>query len=215
MKLLNQIAFFVLLAAKCCCSASNNNNVRRTAAELNSNQYGCHRELEAIIGNPSAEDPEDCTANACGVVTFSCSESWEMNGLTMVQYSISGLTPGTHALHVHQYMIGGDSSTEEGEEDTSCTSTGGHWNPEAMNHGGNLNAQRHIGDLGNILADETGVAEGSLLAYAPLKGNLGIRDKSVVVHAGTDDLGTGGDDGSRAVGNAGARPGCGNIKQTN
>lgn len=72
-----------------------------------------------------------------------------------------------------------------------------------------------IGDLGNILADEDGVAEGSLLAYAPLKGDLGIRGKSVVVHAGTDDLGTGGDDASRAVGNAGARPGCGNIQQTN
>ena len=71
--------------------------------------------------------------------------------------------------------------------------------------------QRHIGDLGNILADESGLAEGTLLAYVPLSGNLGIAGRAVVVHAGTDDLGTGGDDGSRGVGNAGARPGCGNI----
>lgn len=72
--------------------------------------------------------------------------------------------------------------------------------------------QRHIGDLGNILVDETGAASGTLLAYVPLWGEYGIRGRAVVVHAGTDDLGLGGDDGSRAVGNAGARPGCGTIK---
>lgn len=87
----------------------------------------------------------------------------------------------------------------------------GHWNPENNNHGGNLNAQRHIGDLGNILADDEGNAKGTLLAKVPLKGGLGINGRSVVVHAGEDDLGTGGDDGSRAVGNAGARPACGTI----
>ena len=170
-------------------------------------RYGCNLELETRIANPEAEDPEDCSANACGLVTFKCSDDWELNGLTEIFYSIRGLTPGQHALHVHQFLVGTDG------EDT-CTSTGGHWNPEAKNHGGNLNEQRHIGDLGNILADESGLAEGTLLAYVPLRGELGVRGKSVVVHAGTDDLGTGGDDGSRAVGNAGARPGCGNIQKS-
>ena len=73
--------------------------------------------------------------------------------------------------------------------------------------------QRHIGDLGNILADEDGAASGTLLAYVPLWGEYGIRGRAVVVHEGTDDLGLGGDDGSRAVGNAGARPGCGTIRK--
>ena len=66
--------------------------------------------------------------------------------------------------------------------------------------------------MGNILADDNGVATGTLLANVPLGGEYGIRGRSVVVHAGQDDLGLGGDDGSRAVGNAGARPGCGNIR---
>ena len=79
------------------------------------------------------------------------------------------------------------------------------------NHGGNLDEQRHLGDLGNILVDSKGVAVGTLLAKVPLVGSLGIEGRAVVVHAGTDDLGLGGNSSSRAVGNAGARPGCGNI----
>lgn len=177
----------------------------RKLNQLSYNQYGCNRKLKAVVRDPSASNPNHCDSNTCGVVNFACSESWESNGLTEITYSISGLTPGKHALHVHQFRVGTDG-------ENTCTSTGGHFNPEAMNHGGNLNAQRHIGDLGNILADESGLAEGTLLAYVPLKGELGVRGKAVVVHAGTDDLGTGGDDGSRAVGNAGARPGCGNIR---
>lgn len=173
---------------------------------LYSNGYGCGRMLQAALSNPVAYDPDDCSSNVCGSVTFICSDSWAVNGLTEITYSITGLTPGKHALHVHEFPVGA------GGEEYTCTTTGGHWNPEAMNHGGNLDAQRHIGDLGNILADEDGVAEGTLLAYVPLRGSLGIVGRAVVVHEGTDDLGTGGDDGSRSVGNAGARPGCGTIR---
>ena len=143
-------------------------------------------------------DPSD-TSGVSGTVTFRCPTDFKSE-LTEITYSITGLPPGKHALHVHQEPVGED-----------CASTLGHWNPENNNHGSNLDAQRHIGDLGNILADEEGKAEGTLLAKAPLRGDLGIKGRSVVVHAGVDDLGTGGDDGSRAVGNAGARPACGTI----
>ncbi|CAB9511826.1 dismutase [Seminavis robusta] len=162
-------------------------------------RYGCDRVLSAQLFDPSSNR---CGQSACGSVTFRCPSEW--SGFTEISYSIRGLTPGKHALHVHQFAVGTGG-------DSSCLSTGGHWNPQHNNHGGNLNAQRHIGDLGNILADDSGLAEGTLLAYVPLRGNLGINGKAVVVHAGTDDLGTGGDDGSRSVGNAGARPGCGTI----
>lgn len=164
---------------------------------------GCKRKLKATMRNPL--DPEDCDENVCGTVVFACPDTWRKSGLTEVTYSMTGLTPGLHALHVHEFPVG------KGDENT-CGSTGGHWNPKKNDHGGNLDAQRHIGDLGNILADGDGVAEGVLLARVPLRGRLGIRNRAVVVHAGTDDLGLGGDTGSRAVGNAGARPGCGTIK---
>lgn len=93
--------------------------------------YGCGRVLEAVISNPVASDPDDCESNACGVVSFRCAPTYHKNGLTEIAYRITGLAPGKHALHVHQYNVGKDG-------ENTCTSTGGHWNPEGMNHGGNL-----------------------------------------------------------------------------
>ena len=39
-----------------------------------------------------------------------------------------------------------------------------------------------------------------------------VLGKAIVVHAGEDDLGLGGDDGSLATGNAGGRMACGVIR---
>lgn len=52
----------------------------------------------------------------------------------------------------------------------------------------------HIGDLGNILADDQG-RDGCVEG-------VGIEGLAVVVYAGADDLGLGGNVGARAVGNA-------------
>ena len=43
---------------------------------------------------------------------------------------------------------------------------------------------------------------------ARLLGAVNIRGKAIVVHAGEDDLGLGGDQGSISTGNAGSRLGC-------
>lgn len=156
---------------------------------------------KSFFYSASIEDPSNpgvCDeTTVCGTVAFSEPTEFKSD-LTLVTYKITGLTPGLHGLHIHENPV-----------ETDCLSTLGHWNPKNQNHGSNLDAQRHLGDLGNILADDSGIATGELLANVPLDGGL---DKlAVVVHAGTDDLGLGGDAGSRAVGNAGSRPGCGNI----
>ena len=44
-----------------------------------------------------------------------------------------------------------------------------------------------------------------------LNGPLSILGRSIVIHAGEDDLGRGGNVGSMTTGNAGARLGCGVI----
>jgi Cu-Zn family superoxide dismutase len=153
--------------------------------------------LVAYLNNPNATD--DCVKNPCGNVTFARTKS----GFEMINYTITGLPPGKHGLHVHMNPI------PLGAAD--CLTAGGHWNPTGVDHGGNLFEQRHIGDLGNILADATGFAQGTLHADTPFQGNRGILGRSVVVHAGEDDLGLGGNPTSRTVGNAGARPACGTI----
>lgn len=81
----------------------------------------CERILEARIRSP---DSVKCKDGACGTVTFQCAHR---SSLTEITYDLTGLTPGRHALHVHENPVDGD-----------CLSTGGHWNPTGENHGGNL-----------------------------------------------------------------------------
>ena len=84
-----------------------------------------------------------------GLVTFTRTDS----GILVVA-DVEGLTPGKHGFHVHEY---GDLSNPDG------TSTGGHFNPENMEHGGPNSPQRHVGDLGNIVAGPDGKAHLELL----------------------------------------------------
>lgn len=68
---------------------------------------------------------------------------------------------------------------------------------------------RHVGDLGNIVADSEGAVVSQLSDHlATLLGEIDITGKAIVIHQGADDLGQGGDSGSLATGNAGSRAGC-------
>ncbi|KAH9246995.1 hypothetical protein BASA81_015426 [Batrachochytrium salamandrivorans] len=90
-----------------------------------------------------------------------------------------------------------------------CASCGGHFNPFGKNHGSPQDAERHAGDLGNIVAGEDGVARVDLVdANIPLFGPGTIVGRSLVVHDGEDDLGRGGHPDSLKTGNAGGRAAC-------
>lgn len=79
---------------------------------------------------------------------------------------IEGLTNGLHAFHVHDF----------GDLRKSCYSSGGHFNPFQTKHGSPIDSNRHVGDLGNIFADESGVAKvditDSLMSLKPGKSNI-------------------------------------------
>ena len=81
-----------------------------------------------------------------------------------------------------------------------------------MVHGGPGKAIRHHGDLGNLEAGEDGKAvlnlsDDKIMLYGPNS----IVGRSMVCHAGIDDLGEGGDEESTKTGNAGSRLACGVI----
>ena len=81
-----------------------------------------------------------------------------------------------------------------------------------VKHGAPDAAERHVGDLGNIIADRNGVAEVRILdSLLTLYGDASVIGRAVVVHAGEDDLGRGVDEGSMTTGNAGGRVACGII----
>jgi Cu-Zn family superoxide dismutase len=124
-----------------------------------------------------------------GIVTFT-----EKGRVMEVSGEITGLTPGEHAFHVHEY---GDCSSADG------MSAGGHFNPDKKPHGGPQDAERHVGDLGNLTADENGKAivkiEDKELGFF---GPHSIIGRSLIVHAKADDL------KSQPAGNAGGRVAC-------
>lgn len=107
---------------------------------------------------------------------------------------VRGLTPGKHGFHIHEF---GDLRADDGK------SAGGHFNPKGHKHGGPQDKESHAGDLGNIKANSQGIAKVDKLAKGlPLHFAIG---RSIVVHAGADDL------ESQPSGDAGARVAVGVI----
>ncbi|MBO6795069.1 MAG: superoxide dismutase family protein [Balneolaceae bacterium] len=127
-------------------------------------------------------------SDVTGMVHFEKTESG-----VLVKAEINGLTGTKHGFHIHQF---GDCTADDG------TSAGGHFNPNENMHAGPEAMDRHMGDLGNITA-ENGTA---LLEYVDDTINLEqIIGRGVIVHGGEDDL------ESQPSGAAGPRIGCGVI----
>ncbi|TMS35286.1 hypothetical protein L596_002721 [Steinernema carpocapsae] len=126
-------------------------------------------------------------------------------GPTTIKGEISNLTPGLHGFHVHQY----------GDSTNGCISAGPHFNPFGKTHGGPKDETRHVGDLGNVEANAGGIAKFEIVdSLIQLSGEHSVIGRSLVVHAGQDDLGRGEGDKkeeSLKTGNAGARSACGVI----
>jgi Cu-Zn family superoxide dismutase len=79
-------------------------------------------------------------------------------------------------------------------------------------HGSPNETERHVGDLGNIEVDSSGVANINFTdSLISLRGPHNIIGRALVVHNNTDDLGKGDNEDSRKTGNAGARIACGVI----
>jgi Cu-Zn family superoxide dismutase len=97
-----------------------------------------------------------------------------------VEGEITGLTPGKHGFHVHEF---GDITSPDG------TSAGGHFNPTGEPHAGPDADKRHAGDFGNIEADASGKAKISFLdKKISFEGPNNILGRGLVVHAKPDDL---------------------------
>lgn len=115
--------------------------------------------------------------------------------------NVSKLTPGIHAVHIHEK---GDCSAAD------ASSAGGHWNPTSHKHGQWGHGEFHMGDIGNLNADQEGNAR---LLFKTDKWCLGCVDeskniigRSLVIHADKDDF------KAQPTGNAGGRVGCVEIK---
>ena len=150
-----------------------------------------------------------CDKNINGYVKFS-----EDSGYTKIKVKLSGVKPGYHGFHIH----------EAGDIRDNCNGACKHYNPFGVSHGGQNSIVRHVGDLGNILADRKGDVRMTFHDHlVKLSGPCSIIGRSVVIHEDPDDEGLGGldkngnvidqrkHDESLKTGNAGKRIACGVI----
>ena len=122
------------------------------------------------------------------------------NTATLIKGTITGLEPGKHGFHIHEF----------GDMSQGCKSMGAHYNPDRVDHG-DLN-EGHVGDLENVVANDQGVAKFSIQAKrVDLIGERSVIGRGLVIHSDEDDLGKGGDAESLKTGNAGDRLACGVI----
>jgi Cu-Zn family superoxide dismutase len=124
----------------------------------------------------------------------------QKNGIVTFKAKLRGLTPGVHAIHIHEKS---DCSAADG------SSAGGHWNPTFKKHGKWGVEEYHKGDIGNFTADENGngtitlsTDEWCIDCGDQTKDVLG---KGLIVHEGSDDFVT------QPTGNSGGRVACSAI----
>lgn len=118
-----------------------------------------------------------------------------------IRIYLQGLKPNRkHGFHVHEY----------GDMTDKCESMCAHFNPYNERHGGPDSKHRHVGDLGNVLADAYGCAKYEFVdTQIQLRGaKRNILGRGLIVHEDEDDLGEGDNEASKKNGNAGKRLAC-------
>jgi len=149
-------------------------------------------------GNPKKLDVNmyNPAGDSLGTVTV----SEQAKGIKL-EVNVSGLTPGEHAIHIH----------EKGKcEAPDFKSAGNHFNPEKKEHGLLHPKGAHAGDLPNLIVESDGKAKAELVApQLTLKsGKTSLFTKegtSIVIHEAKDDGMT------QPSGDSGNRIACGEI----
>jgi len=135
----------------------------------------------------------DKNSSVFGNVTFSQSKDYSA---IRVDYNIHNIK-GVRGFHIHEFpnITGG------------CDNAGGHYNPANTSHAGPHDLQKHIGDFGNLVANDNlkKIKYTSYYFGTSMFGEYSIVNRTCVLHAGVDDLGYGRNAESKKNGNAGKR----------
>lgn len=119
----------------------------------------------------------------------------EGSGPVVIYAELSGMKKkGTHAFYIHQ----------NGDCSGNGKKVGAHLDPTKAKHGPPASSERHAGDLGNLVGDDTGKATFSMTTDSiTIEGDRpdSVLNRSIVIHAQKDDK----------VGNGGPALACGVI----
>lgn len=185
-------AIAVLKGEKDCCN-SIKNKVNTSNQITNQSTNQTNKSIETFIN-------EMCEIKQIeGTIIF---EQEVTGGATTITINLKGVPVGPHGLHIHEF----------GDLSNGCTSAGAHYNPTKQTHGGQTDTVRHVGDLGNVIADLEGNVNVVIVdEQISLIGDHSVIGRSIVLHEDEDDLGKGGHELSSTTGNSGARIACGVI----
>lgn len=153
---------------------------------------GCKTKTESKPNELTVTLEPKSGTNTSGTAVFT-----EKGGYVTFTAVMSGLTPGVHAIHIHEKA---DCSAAD------ATSAGGHWNPTFKKHGKWGQGDYHKGDIGNFTADANGNGKITLTTNEWCIGcgdeTKDVLGKAIIVHQGADDFTT------QPTGNAGGRVAC-------
>ena len=189
MKNIKLVALALILVFAISCKKNKKEEVKETEVEEVVKETSTEKKLSVSL-SPKSD------SNVSGTVIFK-----EKEGVVTMTAKMTGLTEGTHAIHIHEKA---DCTSPDGK------SSGGHWNPTAQPHGKwGVDTGYHKGDIGNfkVTADGEGIVTLATDEWCIGCGDdtKDITGKAVVVHQGTDDF------TSQPSGAAGARVSCAGI----
>lgn len=137
-------------------------------------------------GRPIIADIINIEGMPIGTVSF-----FEERGGLALYMSVKGLSPGIHALHIHENALC---------ETPDFKSAGAHYNPFKKEHGFENLKGHHAGDLPNFEVGSSGGAHVELKMKNIYLSQ--VKSHSLVIHADADDYLT------DPSGNSGARVAC-------
>lgn len=146
--------------------------------------------------------------NVTGSFTFKTVLNKSNQEVVEITADVKGLSPGSHGINIHS--AGGDLTCDDG----ACT--GASFNPSQVPHGGPNSLKkfgasachfvgegcllwRHIGDLGNVEANQAGAVSATFKdPYISLKQGkeANVAGRSIVIRQGADDFATAENDGN-------------------
>lgn len=149
-------------------------------------------------GAPGTGSATATLRNAAGATVGNATLTETTAGV-LVTGSLSGISTGTHAIHVH----------EVGQCTPTFAAAGGHFNPRQRRHGFRSPDGHHAGDMPNLHVPASGALSFDIIVPdVRLTGSEGLLagdGAALVVHAGADDYST------DPAGNSGDRIACGVI----